>query len=142
MRVASTLVAAAGLVAACGGGYAETVPRWPDQTYAPVRVTLVRPSGTPFVAPPLPVGNTVALIGSVFEPNGLQLPVGTTVTWTDRDAIAHTVTSGVPLAPDGAFDGQLGGLGATFSWTFSVAGTFPYYCRFHAGGMHATIVVR
>ena len=140
MRMAGLLVAAMLVLSACGDAAAPQ--QWPAQTYAPVIVRLSRPSGTPFVAPPIPVGNAVALIGSSFEPTPLQVPLGTTVIWTNRDAIAHTVTSGVPGFPDGKWDGQLGGLGSTFALTFSAPGTFAYYCRFHAGGMHAVIEVR
>ncbi len=140
MRIAGLLALTAIVVAACGR--AEAAPQWPEQTYGAITVRLVKPSGTPFVAPPVPVGNAVALIGSTFEPTPLQVPLGTTVTWTNRDVIAHTVTSGVPGFPDGKWDGQLGGLGATFALTLSVPGTYAYYCRFHAGGMHGIIDVR
>lgn len=139
MRIAVLLLSVA--LVACGTATAAPASHWPEQTYGTIRVTLVRPSGTPFVAPPIPIGNAVSAVGSFFEPNVLQVPLGGTVIWTNRDAIAHTVTSGVPGAPDGTWEGDLGAH-TSFAFRFAVAGTFAYYCRFHAGAMHATIVVR
>ena len=142
MRLGGLLVAFAVLVTACGGAEASPTAYRPVETEPMVIVTFPKVSRSPFVAPTIATGTTVSLIGSVFDPTPLRVPLGSTVIWTNRDAIAHTVTSGVPGAPDGAWDGQLGGAGATFTWTFSTAGSFAYYCRFHAGLMHGVIEVR
>lgn len=66
-----------------------------------------------------------------FQPSPIVVRTGTTVRWTQRDNTMHTVTSGLPGGPDGRF--QSGGLaeGATFSFTFASAGTFPYFCSIH-----------
>lgn len=133
------LAALAVVLIACGGAVAGPTPP-PTQAYGEITVTFVRPSTGPSVVPTLPVGNAVSVIGSTFEPQALQAPLGTAVTWTNRDAIAHTTTSGVPGAPDGNWDGQLFG-GGTFTYSFTQPGTYAYYCRFHSA-MHATIVVR
>lgn len=61
-----------------------------------------------------------------FSPEALKVPVGTTVTWTNRDPTAHTIT-----ADDGSFDsGQIQPAG-TFSKTYDRAGTFAYHCLIH-----------
>lgn len=66
----------------------------------------------------------------------LEVARGTTVTWINRDAVAHTVTSG-----DGVFDSALIDAGESWSRTFTEAGTFAYYCTPHPF-MKATIIVR
>jgi plastocyanin len=48
------------------------------------------------------------------------------VKWTNQDSAAHTVT-----ADDGSFDSGQMAQGATFSFTFSKAGTFSYKCGNH-----------
>jgi plastocyanin len=70
-----------------------------------------------------------------FSPDTVEVPVGTTVTWTNNGDAPHTVTS-----DDGVFDsGELGN-GDTFSFTFDEAGEFAYHCDIHKR-MTATIVV-
>jgi plastocyanin len=61
-----------------------------------------------------------------FGPGTLTVPVGTTVTWTNRDDIPHTVVS-----TDGAFKSKVLDTDEKFSFTFSKAGTFPYFCSIH-----------
>jgi len=61
-----------------------------------------------------------------FGPNELEVKVGTTVTWTNKDNAEHTVT-----ADDGTFDSGTLGKGSSFSYTFTEAGSFPYFCEFH-----------
>jgi plastocyanin len=88
-------------------------------------------------APSAPAQNStsVTISNFAFQPASLQVAVGTTVTWTNQDSTAHTVTSDT-----GAFDsGQLAP-GATFSQTFMTPGTFAYHCQIHPF-MTATIVV-
>jgi plastocyanin len=67
----------------------------------------------------------------------LEIAVGTTVTWTNNDSVAHTVTqSGGEGFQSGKMDA-----GATFSYTFTEAGTFDYFCEYHAN-MASTITVK
>ena len=61
-----------------------------------------------------------------FGPNELKIAVGTTVTWTNRDDIPHTVVSN-----DGVFKSKVLDTDEKFSFTFSKAGTFPYFCSIH-----------
>ena len=77
----------------------------------------------------------VSIVNFAFEPATLEVPVGTTVTWTNNGGAPHTVT-----ADDGAFDSGTLQPGASFSQTFSAAGTFAYHCTIHPQ-MVATIVV-
>ena len=62
-----------------------------------------------------------------FTPNDLTVSVGTTITWTNTGAVAHTAT-----ADDGAsFDSGSLDPQASFSLTTDTPGTFAYHCSFH-----------
>ncbi len=75
---------------------------------------------------PTPTITEVEISGFAFVPATITIPVGTTVTWFNKDSVAHTVSS-----REGVFDsGNLSG-GATFSYTFDQNGSFEYYCKIH-----------
>ena len=61
-----------------------------------------------------------------FAPETIKVSVGTTVTWTNRDDIPHTVVS-----TDGVFKSKVRDTDEKFSYTFTKAGTYPYYCSVH-----------
>jgi plastocyanin len=61
-----------------------------------------------------------------FAPGTLTVPMGTTVTWTNRDDIPHTAVS-----TEGAFKSKVMDTDEKFSYTFTKAGTFPYFCSIH-----------
>ena len=61
-----------------------------------------------------------------FGPQDQTIAVGTTVTWTNRDDIPHTVVS-----TDGVFKSKVLDTDEKFSYTFEKAGTFPYFCSIH-----------
>ncbi len=67
-----------------------------------------------------------------YSPYEITMPAGTTVTWSNDDSAAHTVTSGTPAdGPDGMFDSSLFMSGSTFEFTFDDAGSFDYFCMVH-----------
>jgi nitrite reductase (NO-forming) len=72
-----------------------------------------------------------------FSPNPINVKVGGTVTWTNKDNQAHTVVSGTGSADPKkgtVFDSGLTTLiqpGKSFSHTFTTAGTIPYFCEIH-----------
>ena len=67
-----------------------------------------------------------------FIPSEVTINVGETVTWSNDDSAAHTVTSGTPTdGPDGTFDSSLFMAGTTFSHTFDNAGEYNYFCMVH-----------
>ena len=82
----------------------------------------------------------VKLVNTTFTPAQLTVKVGTTVVWTSEDNAPHTVT-----ADDGSFDSGNMKKGDSFKFTFTKAGTYPYYCAYHGaaggGGMSGTITV-
>ena len=61
-----------------------------------------------------------------FGPGTLTVPVGTTVTWTNRDDIPHTVVS-----TDSVFKSKVLDTDEKFAYTFSKPGTYPYFCSIH-----------
>lgn len=67
-----------------------------------------------------------------FLPSTVVIGVGGTVTWTNDDTAAHTVTSGsVENGPDGTFDSSIFMAGKTFEHTFEEAGEYDYFCIVH-----------
>ena len=70
-----------------------------------------------------------------FVPGTITIKVGTTVTWTNKDSVGHTATS-----DDGVFDSGMLSKGSSYSFTFTTAGTYGYFCKPHPY-MVATIVV-
>ena len=61
-----------------------------------------------------------------FGPTEITVPVGTTVTWTNHDDIPHTVVS-----TDKVFKSKVLDTDEKFSFTFSNAGSYPYFCSIH-----------
>lgn len=90
------------------------------------------PSTKPANAPLI----TVQIKTFAFTPKVLTVTPGTTVTWTNADEEPHTVT-----AVGGAFHSPALDTGEKYSFTFSKAGTYAYFCRLHPQ-MTATILVR
>jgi plastocyanin len=67
-----------------------------------------------------------------YIPYVVTISVGGTVTWTNDDTAAHTVTSEtVTSGPDGIFDSSIVMAGKTFEHTFDDAGTYDYFCVVH-----------
>ncbi|MDQ5859365.1 MAG: plastocyanin/azurin family copper-binding protein [Thermoproteota archaeon] len=77
------------------------------------------------------VPGSSTLTTDAYQPNPVQVSVGSTVTWTNDDAQPHTATSGENATPDGRFDSGIMAPAATFDHTFTEAGEFPYFCLLH-----------
>ncbi len=94
-------------------------------------------------ATPVPGGSSVSIKNIAYNPNALTVKVGTTVTWKndETNGTPHTVTSGTPGTPSGAFDSGTLNPGQTYQFTFNTAGTFSYFCRIHGAAMLGTITV-
>jgi plastocyanin len=87
-----------------------------------------------------------------FEPSQITVPLGASVVWTNTGAIQHTVTDDPSKAqnksdaelPPGAQAWDSGNVdpGKTFEHTFTVPGTYKYFCIPHeSAGMVATVIV-
>lgn len=73
-----------------------------------------------------PGANEIFIQGMAFTPSSITIMANTTVTWTNKDAVPHTVTSN-----SDAFDSGTISTNGTFSHTFTAAGTYSYYCAIH-----------
>ena len=80
--------------------------------------------------------HSIQIVDFAFTPATLTVTAGDTVTWTNLDAIAHTVTS-----TTGAFDSGSLDQGDSFSLTFTTPGTYDYLCTPHPS-MTGSIVVQ
>ncbi len=73
-----------------------------------------------------PTTHYIDIQGFAYSPSSITINVGDTIVWTNYDSASHTVTSN-----DGTFDSGGISTGSTFSFTFTNAGTFNYYCSPH-----------
>ena len=85
-------------------------------------------------------GNTIDMNDNNFAPSTLTVKVNTTVTWHNAGMHTHTVTSntGTPISSGDVVPG------GDFKFTFTSAGTYPYYCIYHGtpgSGMIGSITV-
>jgi plastocyanin len=71
-----------------------------------------------------------------FDPPTLEVPVGTTVTWMNKDEEIHVVTSSQGLFRSPGLEGD-----QQFAHRFEKPGTYEYGCAIHPQ-MKGTIVVR
>ncbi|WP_081752634.1 cupredoxin domain-containing protein [Kallotenue papyrolyticum] len=139
------ILSAALLLSACAGPSVSQAPSAtalpsPSATAVPSPSATSMPSATPASSPAASAAGMVHHGGGTvqatiklfqFEPNPLEVPVGTTVVWTNQDDIEHSVTHGTPPKPGGAFDSGLFTKGQTFSFTFDQPGEYPYFCTRH-----------
>lgn len=80
--------------------------------------------------------NQVSIANMSFSPASITVKKGSTVTWTNNDSIAHTVTAD----SGNTFDSGTLDPGKTFTHTFNDTGSFAYHCNIHPE-MHGTVTV-
>ena len=78
---------------------------------------------------------TVKMQNAVFSPASLTVTINSKITWMNDDNVVHTVT-----ASDGSFDSGDIAVGASYSKTFTAAGTFNYHDA-HNNSMTGLVVV-
>jgi plastocyanin len=113
---------------------------WPAVLIVATAVSLI---GYPKPASATTVDVTVGPNGNlVFSPSSVTIRPGDQVRWTFGSS-GHSTTSGSPGQPNNIWDSGIRNQGATFTHTFSSAGTFPYYCIPHGGccAMVGTVMV-
>jgi len=119
----------------------------PKPVAAPEPKPVAAPEPKPVAAPePEPVGPQTVIVSlpkdsavpgcevsdQCFIPSMISINAGDTVSWSNDDTAAHTVTSGTPQdGPDGVFDSSLFMAGATFDVTFDSSGNYDYFCMVH-----------
>src|ERR1700678_1538955 len=101
---------------------------WVAALAMPVVVALLLMAGSPSVMADQPSAASaeVKIDNFSFGPQTLTVSVGTTVTWTNRDDIPHTVVS-----TDGVFKSKVRDTDEKFTYTFTKPGEYPYYCSVH-----------
>jgi len=72
-------------------------------------------------------GAIVSLKNFSFNPPMLTVKIGATVTWTNDDVVAHTITSDA----DDLLNSQVLSPGQSFSFTFIGPGSVDYHCNIH-----------
>jgi plastocyanin len=91
-------------------------------------VTLIRADSTAATAG-APTPAPFAIADFSFKPATLHVPVGATVHWTNKDEVAHTVTTtGKPAV---TFDSGNMDQHQSFTFAFAKAGTYDYVCTYH-----------
>lgn len=90
-------------------------------------------AGQPPAPAPTPV--IVVIKDFSFSPATLTVPVGSSVTWQNKDSVAHTATANGKSFDSGNLEG-----GKSFTYTFTKPGTYDYVCSYHSS-MTATVVV-
>jgi plastocyanin len=86
---------------------------------------------------PPPGGIEVKIDNFSFGPMTMTVAAGTTVTWTNEDDVPHTVVS----EDKTTFKSKALDTGEHFSYTFTKAGKYPYFCSVHPK-MVAEVVVQ
>jgi amicyanin len=135
-RIAALGAATTVALAACGASAAGT-----RSTSTPVPPTSAAPGGAATAAPgataaPAPAATAaVGIVNFKFTPAALTVKVGTTVVWTNNDAIAHTVNF-----MTGGINSSVLNKNDQFSHTFSAPGTYDYICSIHPF-MHGSVTV-
>ena len=102
---------------------------WLASLAMPVVIAMLLLVGSPSVTAndqPSAANAAVKIDNFVFGPQTITVPVGTTVTWTNSDDIPHTAVS-----TDGVFKSKVMDTDEKFSYTFTKAGTYSYYCSVH-----------
>jgi len=102
---------------------------WVAGLAMPIMIVMLLLAGSPSVTAndqPSAANAEVKIDNFSFGPQTLTIAVGATVTWTNRDDIPHTVVS-----TDGVFKSKVRDTDEKFSYTFTKAGTYPYYCSVH-----------
>lgn len=89
-----------------------------------------------FATPPASAPAEVKIDNFSFSPATLTVPVGTSVTWTNRDDIPHNVAS-----EDHSIKSQVLDTDEKFTFTFAKPGTYSYFCSIHPK-MKGTVVVQ
>lgn len=69
--------------------------------------------------------SVVTIDNFTFKPAELTVKVGTTVTWQNHDDIPHAVVSA------GKFRSKTLDTDDSFSFTFTTAGDYKYFCSLH-----------
>lgn len=82
-----------------------------------------------------PAEVSVKIVDFGFQPSAITVPVGTKVTWNEVGPTEHNTVS-----KTGLWESPIMSPGQKFSYTFTRAGTYEYWCTLHPD-MEATVTV-
>jgi plastocyanin len=102
---------------------------WIVSMAAPVIIAMLLIAGSPRMTAndqPSAANSEIKIDNFSFGPQTVTVPVGTTVTWVNRDDIPHTSVS-----TEGVFKSKVMDADEKFTYTFTKAGTYPYSCTIH-----------
>lgn len=77
---------------------------------------------------------SISIANFSFNPQTLNVKIGTTVTWTNDDPVPHQPVGSI-------FSSQILNTGDSYSFTFTQAGTYNYHCAIHPS-MTGQIIVQ
>lgn len=139
--VAACAVAVIAAACATGTSPATGAPAAPTEAMTEAPITTATPGPGPAGSPSPTVASgtvTIEMSEDFFTPQVIEVAVGTTVVWRNVGEEDHDVH-----AKDGSFSSSMLGPGASFSYTFTKSGTYPYFCAPHVGdGMVGEVDVR
>ena len=130
------IIAIVGVLAAISIGFVAVSPDYiPEPRIVEEKEKSIVPVLPMSLIVSLPMGSGVLgcdETNECFLPYEETVAKGATVTWSNDDSAAHTVTSGTPTGgPDGLFDSSIFMAGNSFEFTFNDAGTYDYFCMVH-----------
>ena len=130
------IIAIVGVLAAISIGFIAVSPDYiPEPRIVEEKEKSIVPVLPMSLIVSLPMGSGVPgcdETNECFLPYEETVAKGATVTWSNDDSAAHTVTSGTPTGgPDGLFDSSIFMAGNSFEFTFDDAGTYDYFCMVH-----------
>lgn len=151
LALGAAFICLVGLLASCGQSPVAAIAT-PTDTVEPTATATVAPTATvtatpkptavpTHTAPPAPV--TISM-GSgytqTFSPASITIHVGTKVIWVNHSSLPHNVYATSGPWGSGAKSSTILPPNGSFSYTFTKAGTYKYYCSIHPA-MTATIIV-
>ncbi|MDA4118288.1 MAG: cupredoxin domain-containing protein [Thaumarchaeota archaeon] len=112
----------------------------PAPTASTTSTTTSGAGGTVAVSIPSGAGNPANPPG--YAPDKITVVIGTnaSVTWSNDDTAAHTVSSVTVPSGAASFDSGNMNAGQTFTYNFTMPGTYEYHCSYHSW-MTGTVVV-
>jgi amicyanin len=137
-RAAALAAASAVALAACGASAsgAGSTPSPPTTATSAPGIPGAPTPGATTAVPPVPAATAdVGIVNFKFTPSALTVKVGTTVVWTNKDAIGHTVNF-----MTGGINSNVLNQNDQFTHTFTTPGTYDYICSIHPF-MHGSVTV-
>jgi hypothetical protein len=96
------------------------------------------PPPPPPAPPPTCPANTLCMLSASFDPESVNVPKGTAVTFQNNSGVTHNIVFDTPKTTGVTDIGQISS--GTAVRTFNESGTWNLHCTIHAG-MTAQVIV-